>query len=159
MISKLRFGFLLATIALISAFSFKSSALGQQQILDLLNADRARYGLPSLTLNPVLNLAALAKAEDMLANNYFAHTSPEGATPWQWMKAVGYNYSYAGENLAEGYDQAEEMQQSWMASETHRANILSPYYSDVGLAVVSYNNTNLVVQMFGSTNVKVTLQQ
>jgi uncharacterized protein YkwD len=157
--SKLRFGFLLAIIVLFSAIQLKSEMLSQQEIINLVNLDRARFGLPSLTLNPALNLAALAKAEDMLSNNYFAHTSPAGTTPWHWLKAVGYNYTYAGENLAEGYEQAEELQKSWMASESHRANILSPYYSDVGLAVVTYNNTNLVVQMFGSKDVRITLQK
>lgn len=157
--SKLRFGFLLAIIALVSALQLKSEMLSQQEILDLVNLDRAQYGLPSLTLNPTLNLAALAKAEDMLSNNYFAHTSPSGTTPWHWLKAVGYNYTYAGENLAEGYKEADELQKSWMASESHRANILSPHYSDVGLAVVIYNNTNLVVQMFGSKDVRITFQK
>ncbi|MBX4191651.1 MAG: CAP domain-containing protein [Candidatus Doudnabacteria bacterium] len=157
--SKLRFGFLLAIIVLASALQLKSEMLSQQEILDLVNLDRAQYGLPSLTLNPTLNLAALAKAEDMLSNNYFAHTSPAGTTPWHWLKAFGYNYTYAGENLAEGYQAADELQKSWMASDTHRANILSPYYSDVGLAVVTYNNTNLVVQMFGSKDIRVTFQK
>jgi uncharacterized protein YkwD len=154
--SKLRFGFLLAIIALISSINMKSSVLSQQEILDLVNQDRALHGLSKLSINPTLSLAALAKAEDMLSHNYFAHISPDGTTPWYWIKSMGYNYSYAGENLAEGYSEAEELQRSWMASPTHRANILSPNYSEVGLAVVSYHNTNLVVQMFGSENTKIT---
>lgn len=154
--SKLRFGFLLAFIALVSSLSLKSAVLSQQEILDLVNLDRTRYGLSSLTLNPTLNLAALAKAEDMLSNKYFAHTSPSGATPWYWFKTMGYQYTYAGENLAEGYTDAGDLEKSWMSSPTHRANILSPYYSEVGLAIVSYNNKNLVVQMFGSKDARLT---
>jgi uncharacterized protein YkwD len=157
--SKLKFGFLLAIFALVFSLSTKSEALSQQEILDLVNLDRAQHGLPSLQLNPVLNLAAMAKAEDMLSHNYFAHTSPTGATPWHWFKVMGYEYSYAGENLAEGYSKAEELQQSLMASPSHRANILSPNYSDVGLAIVSVNDTNLVVQLFGSIDQKFTLGQ
>ena len=157
--SKLRFGFLLAFIALISSLSLKSAVLSQQEILDLVNLDRTQHGLPSLTLNPTLNLAALAKAEDMLSNKYFAHTSPTGATPWHWIKTMGYQYTYAGENLAEGYTDATDLEQSWMSSPTHRANILSPFYSEVGLAIVQYQDTNLVVQMFGSKEIRVTYQK
>jgi uncharacterized protein YkwD len=152
--SKLRFGFLLAFVALSVSFNLKPKALSQQEILTLVNQDRAAHGLPTLTLNPTLNLAALAKAEDMLSNNYFAHTSPSGATPWYWFKTMGYNYTFAGENLAEGYSDPADLEKSWMSSPTHRANILSPNYSEVGLAVVTFNNTNLVVQMFGSKDQK-----
>jgi uncharacterized protein YkwD len=148
--SKARFVFLLLSFALISSVSLKASALSQKEIVDLVNQDRERLGLASLSVDPALNLAALAKAQDMIAKNYFAHTSPAGTTPWQWVRSVGYNYSYAGENLAEGYTSAQELEKSWMASASHRANILSPHYSDLGLAVISYNNTNVVVQLFGS---------
>jgi len=148
--SKVRFGFLLLIITLISSVNLRSGVLTSQEILDLVNQDRASHGLSSLELNPTLNLAALAKAHDMLSNNYFAHTSPAGATPWDWFKSMGYNYTYAGENLAEGYTDATELEKSWMSSPSHRANILSPYYSELGLAVVEYNNVSLVVQLFGS---------
>lgn len=148
--SKLKFGFLLACISLVTSINLKPSTLTPQAILDLVNADRLQHGLNQLTLNPTLNLAALAKAEDMSENNYFAHNSPNGNTPWFWFKSMGYHYTYAGENLAEGYSDPYELEKSWMESDSHRANILSPYYSEVGLAIVRNNNTNLVVQLFGS---------
>lgn len=154
--SKLRFGFLLAIIAFVSSVSLEARVLSQQEILDLVNQDRITHGLSELSLNSTLNLAALAKAQDMLVHNYFAHTSPSGATPWHWFKTMGYNYTYAGENLAEGYSDAQDLEKSWMASPSHRANILSPYYSEVGLAVVNFNHTNLVVQMFGSKDARLT---
>ena len=125
--SKVRFGFLLAMIVLLCSLSLKPKVLSQQAILDLVNLDRANRGLSELSLNPVLNLAALAKAEDMLTKNYFAHTSPEGATPWHWFKTMGYNYTYAGENLAEGYTDATDLEKSWMASSA--ARIVLPVYS------------------------------
>ncbi|MBX4187062.1 MAG: CAP domain-containing protein [Candidatus Doudnabacteria bacterium] len=125
-------------------------------MLDLVNQDRVSHGLPALNLNSTLNLAALAKAQDMLSHNYFSHVSPSGETPWHWIKTVGYNYAYAGENLAEGYLDADDLEKSWMASPSHRANILSPHYSEVGLAVVNFHDTNLVVQMFGSKDFRVT---
>ena len=156
---KLRFAFLLAIIALVSSISLKSKELSSQEILNLVNQDRLKHGLPQLSLNPTLNLAALAKAEDMLSKNYFAHTSPQGATPWYWFRALGYNYTYAGENLAEGYTDAGDLQKSWMASASHRANILSPHYSDIGFAIVSHEKTNLIVQFFGTKDGKLTLRQ
>jgi uncharacterized protein YkwD len=118
--------------------------------MSLVNTDRAQDGLPALQLNSTLNLAALAKASDMISNHYFAHTSPEGVQPWYWIKTLGYNYSYAGENLAIGYKSSSDLVSSWMSSPEHRANILSPKYSDMGLAVIEGNNSTLVVQMFGS---------
>ncbi|OGE73707.1 MAG: hypothetical protein A3I07_02035 [Candidatus Doudnabacteria bacterium RIFCSPLOWO2_02_FULL_42_9] len=157
--SKLKFGFLLGFLTLTMSLSMKSEPLTSRAILDLVNADRSLHGLSKLTLNPTLNLAALAKAEDMSSDNYFAHTSPDGETPWHWITSMGYDYTYAGENLAEGYSDPLELEKSWMESEPHRANILSPYYSDVGLAIVTRNNTNLVVQLFGSRDQKLTLSQ
>lgn len=106
--------------------------------------------MAELTLNPALNLAAQAKARDMVSRDYFAHVSPDGTKPWSWLRSAGYNYTYAGENLAEGYTDAYDLETSWMASPAHRANILSPFYSEVGLAVIPRDNTNIVVQFFGS---------
>ncbi len=156
--SKVRFGFLLVAIVLVSSLNFKPKTLSQKDILNLVNQDRTAHGLSELSLDPTLNLAAFAKARDMLAKNYFAHTSPTGTAPWHWFTTLGYDYTYAGENLAEGYHDAAELENSWMSSPQHRANILSPYYSDLGLAVVTYNNTNLVVQLFGSKDHRVTLK-
>jgi uncharacterized protein YkwD len=125
MFSKFKLAILLAGIVLVSGFSHSFSSLSQEQIMNLVNADRTRDGLPALQLNPTLNLAAYAKAEDMISNHYFAHTSPDGVAPWYWIKTLGYNYSFAGENLAIGYHNASDLENSWMQSPTHRANILS----------------------------------
>src|SRR3989344_6230152 len=156
---KFRFALLLAAVALFLGSSPEMRVLSSEEIINLVNQDRIEYGLPELMANPVLNLAALAKAQDMFDKNYFAHVSPEGTAPWYWFKSLGYNYTYAGENLAEGFRDAFELEESWMKSPSHRANILSPFYSDMGLAVVHRNNTNVVVQLFGSRDSKVTLRQ
>ena len=156
---KLRFALLLAAITIAFGFSAAPKPLSREQILHLVNVDRASHGLRPLQGNSVLDLAAYAKAQDMVSKNYFAHVSPEGVNPWHWFKALGYNYSYAGENLAEGFSDPKDLESSWMASPTHRANILSPFYSEVGLAVVSQNNTNVVVEFFGSKENQVTLRQ
>ena len=80
--------------------------------------------------------AAEAKAEDMLKNDYFAHTSPEGRTPWHWLKKAGYSYKYAGENLATNYTDAKDQEKAWMKSKTHRENILNKNYREAGIAIV-----------------------
>jgi len=156
--TKIGFAVLLFFVMVFSASSVaEEHNLTAGRILKLVNEDRAESGLSQLSLNPTLSLAAFAKAEDMISKNYFAHESPEGNKPWTWFKALGYNYVYAGENLALGYSDPQDLEQSWMSSPSHRANILSPYYSEVGLAIVSKNNTSLVVQFFGSRSNQVSL--
>ncbi len=157
--ARLRLGLLLIILSLFATGSRSGMLISPQRILDLVNQDRVRHGLSELVLNPKLNLAAMAKAEDMLANGYFAHESPVGTKPWHWLKSLGYNYSYAGENLAQGFSDAMELENSWMSSPTHRANILSPFYSEVGLAVVGSGSSNLVVQFLGSEDSKLTLRK
>ncbi len=159
MFSKLRFGLLLVIISLLLAGSYSFRPLTSQEILNLVNIDRTKHDLAPLTLNPTLNLAAMAKAEDMINKDYFAHVGPDGTNPWYWFKSLGYDYAYAGENLAEGYLDAHDLENSWMASPSHRANILSPFYSEAGLAVVNRNSANIIVQFFGSKENKVTLRQ
>jgi uncharacterized protein YkwD len=148
--SKIKISILLAMVALLTGVSNSYSTLSLDRIMGIINADRESQGLHELALNPTLNLAALAKAHDMISNHYFAHTSPEGVAPWYWIKTLGYNYSYAGENLAIGYQDAGDLVDSWMQSPAHRANILSPNYEDMGLAVIKSQNSTLVVQMFGT---------
>ena len=150
MLSKSKLIALVFGVAALTGFSHSFSSLSANQILNIVNADREKQGLPSLSMNSTLNLAAFAHAEDMISNHYFAHTSPEGLNPWYWIKSLGYNYSYAGENLAIGYKDADELVNSWMNSPEHRANILSPNYHDMGLAVIKSQNSTLVVQFFAT---------
>ncbi len=118
------------------------------------NAARKDASLPELKLNETLSQAAYMKAKDMLANNYWAHTSPSGITPWKWLTDVGYNYDVAGENLAKNYPNADATVAAWMNSESHRANILNNKYQDVGFAVVDGmldgRDTTLVVAYYGA---------
>jgi len=90
----------------------------------------------------------------MLAKNYWAHSSPDGTTPWVFIKNAGYEYLYAGENLARGFSSASDVVNAWMNSKAgHRENLLSPNYDDVGFAVVTGtlagDETILVVQELG----------
>ena len=130
------------------------SSISASDLLTDTNTERATSSLPGLTLNPALSQAAFLKAQDMFANNYWAHTSPSGTTPWKWLGDAGYNYDVAGENLAKNYPTADATIAAWMNSETHRANILNAKYQEVGFAVVDGilegRNTTLVVAYYGA---------
>jgi len=134
-----------------------SSQISIDQLLVLTNQQRQINNLPPLTLNSELGNAALAKGNYMFEKNFWAHIAPDGTTPWYFIKSAGYNYTYAGENLARGYDSASGVVDAWMASPSHRENVLSPNYKEVGFAVLDGNltgeNTILVVEMFGSKGV------
>lgn len=125
-----------------------------EQLLESTNAKRSEAGLPQLTLNGTLSQAAQAKASDMFSNNYWAHNSPTGKTPWDFIVAAGYRYTLAGENLAKNFDTSSAVVDAWMASQTHKDNLLKDGYREVGFAVVNGvlngEETTLVVQMFGS---------
>jgi hypothetical protein len=90
----------------------------------------------------------------MFAKNYWAHNSPTGATPWDFIIGSGYHYTVAGENLAKNFSDSNAVVNAWMASPTHRANMIKPSYREVGFAVVNGTlngeETTLVVQMFGA---------
>lgn len=125
-----------------------------EKLLELTNQKRIENGLNPLTLDPQLCQAANAKANDMFTNNYWSHNSPSGVSPWDFILGAGYHYVYAGENLAKDFANSEGVVSAWMASPTHRDNIINPKYRDIGFAVVNGKlngmETTLVVQMFGS---------
>ncbi len=131
-----------------------ASDITNENIMNLTNWSRNESGRQSLAVNSKLAAAAEAKAEDMISGNYFSHTSPSGVTPWKWIEKENYDYNYAGENLAMDFHSAEKMEESWMASPTHRANILNKEYSDIGVAVkegfINGHDTIIAVVMFGS---------
>jgi len=122
-------------------------------LAELTNVDRETKKLPSLTINPLLQKAAQLKANDMAEKSYFAHISPQGRTPWFWLRKVGYNYHNAGENLAVRFLDSTNVNDAWMNSTEHRNNILSSKYSEVGIAtakgIYKGKETEFVVQMFG----------
>lgn len=127
-----------------------------EALLDSTNQKRQGQGLGPLSLNSQLSAAAAQKAVDMFAKNYWAHTSPEGKTPWDFIVSSGYRYTVAGENLAKNFSTSENVVDAWMASPTHKENIMKASYRDVGFAVVNGvlngEETTLVVQMFGAAS-------
>ncbi len=126
-----------------------------EQLLASTNAQRAAHGLSALTINSKLSDAAARKAKDMFEKNYWAHNSPAGATPWTFISSAGYRYTVAGENLAKNFSDSQGVVNAWMASPTHRDNLLKPSYKEIGFAVVNGmlqgEETTLVVQMFGAS--------
>lgn len=131
-----------------------TAAITVADLLKYTNLQRQANGLPQLKLNEDLTHAAQLKAKDMFAKDYWAHVSPDGTTPWIFIRDSGYDYLYAGENLARGFDTSSDVVTAWMNSPEHRSNMLSPNYTDIGFAVESGTltgtQTTLVVQEFGS---------
>ena len=123
-------------------------------LIELANGDRAGSNLSPLRINPVLVLAAELKAQDMAEQGYFAHTSPEGKTPWYWIEQTGYKYQYAGENLAVNFRDSEDVTEAWLQSPTHQANIVKGNYTEMGTGVArgmyQGKNTVFVAQVYAS---------
>ena len=122
-------------------------------LIELANGDRAGSNLSPLRINPVLVLAAELKAQDMAENSYFAHKSPAGLSPWYWFGRAGYNFAYAGENLAIDFSESSDVNTAWMNSPGHRANILNKNFTEIGIAtargIYQGRETIFVVQLFG----------
>lgn len=119
-----------------------------QEILRLVNEERAKNGLAALTLSDKLCEIATLKAEDMAENNYFDHTSPTYGTPFDMLRQFGVSYRSAGENIAAGQRTPEEVMNGWMNSSGHRANILSESYTELGVGVAIGSRGIYWVQLF-----------
>ena len=129
-------------------------------VTDLLtdtNQKRKELGLSTLVLNDQLSQAAAAKAQNMFTEQYWAHVSPSKKDPWGFIRQFGYNYLYAGENLARDFGDSPSVVNAWMNSPSHKENLVNPHFKDVGFAVVNgkYGDyeTTLVVQMLGAKTV------
>ena len=122
-------------------------------ITELANTERKKAGVAALKTSSLLNSAAAQKAQHMLEEDYFAHISPSGVTPWFWMAKVGYEYQIAGENLAIDFIEAEDVVAAWLASPSHRDNMLNTAYAETGVAVATGEfqggTSTVVVHMFG----------
>ena len=120
----------------------------EKELLDLINEQRKRYGLSELKFDNELQRVAKAKAQDLVANNYFSHNSPTYGSPFEMMKSFGITYKAAGENIA-GNSSLQGAVTAWMNSQGHRENILSNAYNYTGIGVVnSPKYGKIMVQMF-----------
>ncbi len=126
------------------------SAVEREQ-LRLTNADRSSQGLPALRCDPRLAEVARAHSRDMAVRDFFDHTNPDGEQPWDRMRRHGIrDFSSAGENIAYGYPTAEAVEEGWMDSPGHRANILGRDYTHLGVGVFDDGGTLYWTQVFAS---------
>ena len=119
--------------------SVSSSAMSrlERTAADLVNAERRARGLAPLTVSSDLSAKARIKSADMNQNRYFSHNSPTYGSPFAMMKSLGISYRSAGENIAMHYRTADAVVRAWMASPSHRANILSTNYTTMGIGYVN----------------------
>lgn len=131
-----------------------SSQINANTLISLTNQTRSQNGLATLKTNSLLNQAASAKINDMFSKGYFAHISPQGVTGWYFIRTEGYRYYKAGENLAKDFWTSQGVFNAWMASSTHRTNILEPNFREIGIAAkdgkLNGQSTTLTVQFFGT---------
>lgn len=158
----------LASFSLVKAFRFFpqlelavlgfASNITVDQVIRGVNDQRATQNLSELVINNELSEAALAKGQDMFNDQYWSHTAPDGKEPWYFMKQANYTYKVAGENLARDFMTTGDMVKAWIASPTHRSNIMNPKFQQTGIAVIDGTlngfETTLVVQMFGAESTR-----
>ena len=126
----------------------KGLTADEQEVLDLINAQRTKNGLSKLTIDSEVQAVARDKAKDMVQNNYFSHNSPTYGTPFEMLKSYKVSYKTAGENIAGNSSNAGAVN-AWMNSAGHKENILNNAYNYTGIAVVeSSKYGKIYVQMF-----------
>lgn len=146
------FNIVTANIASLQA----AAEVDPQSLVTLHNQEREKNGLGDLTINSKLVRSAQAKANAMLASDCWDHYCPNGKSPWEFFDQYGYEYIYAGENLAEGFNSNEKVFNAWMNSKTHRENILRAEFTEIGIAIAygkfqGIENNAVIVVHFGAT--------
>lgn len=132
-----------------------ATEMSQSGLLSGTNSQRNSNGQASLTINSKLNASAQAKANDMVARNYWSHNTPDGQEPWVFMDAAGYVYAKAGENLAYGFSSSNATIIGWMNSPSHKANLLDSSFTEVGFGFANSEdftgtgNETIVVAHYG----------
>lgn len=120
----------------LTAMPAVATGISVGSVLAEMNARRVAEGMPALRLDERLQSAAQDRMRDMEEQAYWAHLRPDGRTPFDAVKLRGYDFQYAGENLARGFDTSEVLVESWMESEGHRRNVMSPLYQECGIAII-----------------------
>ncbi|HRN95852.1 MAG TPA: CAP domain-containing protein [Candidatus Levybacteria bacterium] len=133
------------------------------KIIEETNQERGKINIKPLTRSSLLDSAAKQKLDHMIANNYWNHVAPDGTDPWWFIKNTGYNYEYAGENLAMGFSTSTDTINAWMNSPLHRENVLNNKYTEIGVAykydMFQGSKQVVVVQMFGKPQISSNLPQ
>ncbi|GAA3787424.1 CAP domain-containing protein [Streptomyces chiangmaiensis] len=131
-------------------FTAAGLARTAEEVLALTNTERAAAGLAPLAADPRLAAAAQAHSADMVARDFYAHTSPEGREPWDRAAAAGSRHRTVGENIACGQRSPAEVVRGWMNSPGHRANILKPAFTHLGVGFVGGGRAGTYwTQLFG----------
>ncbi len=121
----------------------------ENEVIRLVNVERSKKGLGALQANWELSRVARYKSQDMANKGYFSHTSPTYGSPFAMMENFGIRFSSAGENIAYGQRTPAEVMKGWMNSAGHKANILSPSYTQIGVGLAkNKSGTSYWTQMF-----------
>lgn len=112
----------------------------EQEVVELTNIERAKAGLAPLQADAELSRVAREKSSDMARLGYFDHNSPSYGSPFDMMRAYGISYRTAGENIAKGQSTPAEVVRAWMNSEGHRANIMNPNFTHIGVGFLEAGN-------------------
>jgi len=133
-----------------------ASDITRASVVAAMNEYRAEHHLPPLREDLRLDAAADDRMHNMEDLGYWAHESPDGRSPFTWLAPHGYEFHYAGENLACGFETTELLMTGWMESPGHRANILSTHFEDCGIAIIDGMTMRRgmgrsIVVMFGAT--------
>ncbi|PKT74689.1 stress protein [Streptomyces populi] len=121
-----------------------------REVIALTNTERASAGLAPLTADVRLTAAAQAHSADMVARDFYAHTAPEGGRPWDRAAAAGCTHRAIGENIACGQRSPAEVVRGWMDSPGHRANILKPDFTHIGIGLAGGGRAGTYwTQLFG----------
>ena len=153
-----KIGFIIALFFTLTNTGQVNIALGASisagEMINLTNDSRAEAGIHGLLMNEKLMEAARKKANDMFEFQYFDHNSPSGLTPWDFVRSTGYDYRYAGENLAIDFVTATSAHRALMESSSHRENILNSKYTEIGIVAIegmfNGNKSIIIVEEFGT---------
>ena len=125
----------------------------EQRVIDLTNAERKKKDLPPLKFNQVLCEVARGHSSNMVKQAKVEHNL-DGKTPYDRIKAAGYRYLLAGENLARADVTIEEVMEAWMASKSHRDNILDAEFTEIGVGLVRDEQNTYYTQVFAKPRKK-----
>ncbi|OOM80972.1 CAP domain-containing protein [Clostridium sp. BL-8] len=131
-------------------YSINVQAAAEQKILELMNQKRSEAGIKPLTIDNTLVQVARYKSNDMIQNNFFDHTNPDGTKWTNWLQTIGYKYTSAGENIAYNTNDPVELFNQWWNSPGHRANMMNASYSKVGIGVINGNGKYMGTQEFSN---------
>ncbi len=120
----------------------------EQEVVNLVNEERRKNNLQPLEINWEVSRVAQYKTRDMAYNNYFSHNSPTYGSPFDMLKSFKIPYNYAGENIAKGQKSPSDVVKAWMNSPGHRANILNPKFTEIGIGYLVKDGTSYWTQMF-----------